>query len=106
MQFGRRGDLHTVSCITGPAQVWLGLAFSETPNVAPEMVERQAIGGCQHGALDAAEILAAVREGVEDANVGLFVHSIEYIADDSPRYELYRRCARALAEHVASSKHA
>jgi hypothetical protein len=102
MQIGRIDDLHTVSCITGPSHVWLGLVFSDIPKSAPELVERPAIGNCHYGRLDVARILAAVREGIADANVGLFPDRIEYVANDSPRYDLYRHCAESLAKHAGA----
>jgi hypothetical protein len=102
MQFGRIGELYTVSCVTGPSHLWLGLVFAQAPKPVPKLVERPAIGNCQHGNLDAGRILAAIREGIEDANVGLFVDRIEYVADDSPRYDLYRHCAKSLAKHAVA----
>ena len=102
MRFGRIDDLYTISCITGPSHVWLGLAFANGASTVPELVERPAIGDCHHDRLEADRILAAVREGIEDANVGLFVGRIEYVANDSPRYELYRHCAKSLAEYVVA----
>lgn len=100
MQFGRIGDLHTVSSVTGPSHVWLGLVFAQEPKAVPDLVERPAIGDCQHEDLDAGKILTAIREGIEDANVGLYVNRAEYVVNDSPRYDLYRDCAKSLAKRA------
>ena len=104
MHFGRIGDLYTVSSITGPSHVWLGIVFAETPKANPELVERPAIGDCKHGTLDAGRILTAVREGIEEASVGLYIDRVEYVANDSPRYDLYRHCAKSLATHTAAKQ--
>jgi hypothetical protein len=100
--FGRLGDLHTVSYITGPSHVWLGIAFSQSPIPTAKVVMRPAIGDCNHGRLDTQQIQAAVSDGVADARVGLFVDRIEYVTNDSPRYDLYRDCARMLAERASA----
>jgi hypothetical protein len=35
------------------------------------------------------------------AEHGLYVGRIEYIANDSPNYQIYHNCARLLAQHAA-----
>jgi hypothetical protein len=100
MQIGRLGELYTVNYVTGPSHVWLGLSLSQVPKLSPELVERPAIGECQHGKLDAGKVLEAVRDGIEEAGVGLFAERIEYVANDSPRYDLYRHCAMQLVKHA------
>jgi hypothetical protein len=100
-QFGRNGDLHTVSIITGPKHVWLGLSFSESPISQPAVIERSPVGVCAHGSLDPALISKAVIAGASDAGGKLFVSRIEYIADDTPDYSIYRNCAMLLQQRAA-----
>jgi hypothetical protein len=98
--FGSLGDLYTVSHISGPTHVWLGIAFSKAATASPQIVMRPAIGGSDHGSVDAQRIISAVVDGAIDAHVNIFPQRIEYIADDSPCYDVYRESAKLLAERV------
>lgn len=95
--FSEDGDLKVVSYITGPRHVRLGLKFATSPRTLV-LTQRPAIGGCDHGALDPARVEEAVLRGAADAGEELFVERIEYVANDSPDYALYRRCAHELAK--------
>ena len=95
-QFGRQGDLLTVSYITGPRHLWLGLRLSRSPVNAPTVVRRPPIGDCAHGEIDEATLVAAVTERLKDLD--LHAERIEYVANDSPVYALYAHCAGLLAE--------
>ena len=90
---------------TGPSHVLLGLAFGPGDG-EPVMVRKPPVGGCDHGRLDEASIREAVRDGLADARaragVTLSATEIVYVADDSPRYDIYRHCAYLLAERVGS----
>ena len=102
-QFTKHGHRYFVSYITGPSHVLLGLAFGQA-DAAPAIFEIPPVGGCHHGSLDEARIRDAVRGGLADAReraaITLHATEIVYVADDSPRYDLYRHCAFLLAERV------
>lgn len=101
-QFGRKGDLLTVSYITGPRHVWLGLRLSRTPADAPEIVKHPPLGECAHGGLDEAELVAAVVARLQDH--GLYAERLEYVENDSPAYNLYAHCAGLLAKRFITGK--
>jgi hypothetical protein len=64
-QFGHKDGFDTVSLITGPSHVFLGIRFGDGP---AELVKQPPIGSCQHGVLDEARIREAVRSGLAKAN--------------------------------------
>jgi hypothetical protein len=100
-QFGSTDGYDTVALITGPSHVLLGIRFSETPVASFELAKRPAIGTCSGAALDEARIINAINAGLAAAVAEIgsprFVSGAFYIADDSPRYDLYQRCAYLLA---------
>ena len=96
--FTTDGDTHFVSIVTGPSHVRLGLRFTDSRVEKPAMVRRPAVGNCDHGALDEAEIASAVASGIADVSLVIYAAEIIYVADDSPRYSLYARCAQLLAQ--------
>lgn len=98
--FGKEGDLHTISYITGPQHVWLGVAFAERSEVKPSIVRRPPVTSCHHGEIDPARIVQAVMAGIKGS--GRCVKRIEYVENDSPVYSLYEYCANLLAEHAAA----
>ena len=100
--FGQDGDLLTVSYITGPRHIWLGVRFADQPVGAPQILERPPIGSCDHGDLDPARIVASVVAGAE--GTGKFPERIEFIQNDSPAYNLYELCGRLLAQRALTNK--
>src|SRR5437868_49693 len=96
-QFGHKDGFDTVALITGPSHVSLGIRFGEGP---VELVKRPPIGSCQHGVLDEARILEAVRCGLAKANAeggtSLEAVAVLYVENDSPCYEMFERCAYLL----------
>jgi hypothetical protein len=101
-QFGHHDGFDTVSLITGPSHVFLGIRFGDGQ---PRLFKRPPIGSCEHGELDEARILEAVRAGLTKANAecgsSTSAAAILYVASDSPRYDLYERCAYLLASRCA-----
>jgi hypothetical protein len=97
-QFGHKDGFDTVSLITGPSHVFLGIRFGDGP---VELVKQPPIGSCQHGVLDEARICKAVRSGLAKANAegrtSLEAASVMYVENDSPRYDMFERCAYLLA---------
>ena len=92
-----------VTYITGPSHVLVGLAITTGDDVGDVvMVRRPAAGHC--GPVDEEEVRRAVLAGVEEANRGLGTRwratEIVYAQDDSPRYSLYRHCAKLLIEQL------
>ena len=100
-QFGHQDGFDTVSYITGPSHVLLGIHFSTEPVASLELTKRQRIGSCSHGPLDEARIIESIQAGVAAANAetgaNLFAAKAFYVEDDSPRYTLFERCAYVLA---------
>lgn len=99
--FTRKDGRHFVSYITGPLHVLLGVSFGPA-DTKPVIVRQSHPGGCNHGSLDESRIREAVVAGIAEADVQLHPVEIIYCEGDSPHYELYRHCARALAQRVAS----
>jgi hypothetical protein len=97
-QFGHKDGFDTVSLITGPAHVFIGIRFGNGPT---ELVKQPPIGSCQHGVLDEARIREAVRSGLSKANeeggTSMEAAAVMYVENDSPRYEMFERCAYLLA---------
>lgn len=103
--FTKHGDRYFVSHITGPSHVLLGIAFRQQDG-EPVLIQQPPMGGCHHAALEEACIKKAVLDGVAEARqtVGFSLQAVEivYVADDSPRYDIYQHCAYLLAQRVAS----
>lgn len=95
----RKDDLLVVQYVTGPQHVYLGIKFSCDP-VTPTIVKLPAVGACSHGELDQGQLIDAVI-GVAEEH-GLHVERVEYVANDSPNYEIYRHCTRLLAKQAAA----
>lgn len=97
-QFGYKDGFDTVSLITGPSHVFLGIRFGDGP---VKLVKQPPIGKCQHSALDESRICEAVRSGLAKASaegrISLDVAAVMYVENDSPRYEMFERCAYLLA---------
>lgn len=102
--FFQQGDVRFVSYITGPSHNLLGLEFGCPAVGQPLMETRPAVGACDHGRIDEAELLKAVALGLADSSASglkpLAVRRVVYVVDDSPRYDIYRYCARLLASRV------
>jgi hypothetical protein len=101
-QFSQQGDFDTISFITGPSHVLLGIEFSEKEKVVPMgLIKRPRVGASNHDPLDEVRIIEAIQAGVAAANAEtgakLAVAQAFYIEDDSPRYELFQQCAYLLA---------
>ena len=98
-QIHEKDNLLMVQYVTGPQHVWLGVRFSrdQTPT---EIVVRSPLGGCSHGTLDQDQIAKAIFAAADE--YGLHPERIEYVANDSPNYEIYKHCARLLARYASS----
>jgi hypothetical protein len=96
-QFGHKDGFDTVSLITGPSHVFLGIRFGGGP---VELVKQPPIGSCQHGVLDETRIRDAVLSGLAKANAeagtSFDAAAVMYVENDSPRYEMFERCAYLL----------
>jgi hypothetical protein len=104
-QFGHQDGFDTVSLITGPSHVLLGIRFADAASAAIELIKRPQVGTCDHGPLDEARIAESIQAGIAAANAETGArHSAAqafYVENDSPRYELYERCAYLLASRRA-----
>lgn len=98
-QVYQKDDLFVVQYVTGPQHVWLAVKFS-CGKLAPTVVRRPPIGECFHGKIDEQRVLESVTAAAEEQ--GLHAERIEYVANDSPNYEIYAHCARRLAKHASS----
>jgi len=91
----------TVSIITGPSHMLLGIRFSEEPAVTMELIRRPHVGGCGHGILDENRIRESILAGIAAANAKtgakLTVGQAFNIENDTPRYDLFEHCAFLLA---------
>ena len=102
--FFQQGDVRFVSFITGPSHNLLGLQFGSHVAGQPVVEAKPAVGACDHGQIDEVELRNAVVLGVADSgapeSATLFVRRIVYVIDDSPRYDIYRHCAKLLARRM------
>jgi hypothetical protein len=100
-QFGHQGGFDTVAYITGPSHVFLGVRFSEEPSGSIELLKYPPVGAHDRGQLDERKIAESIQAGVAAANTEtgakLAVAQAFYVEDDSPRYDLFERCAYLLA---------
>ena len=96
----REGDLYTLGYITGPSHIWLRIRFSREPIADPEVIAQPGVGECDHGKLDAHRIVGAAVAGA--AAFGLYPQRIEYVSNDTPRYDLYEHCAGLLAKRASN----
>jgi hypothetical protein len=99
--FHQQGDVRFVAYITGPTHNLLGLEFASCDVGQPVLEARQSTAACSHGRIDEAELVKAVFLGLADAGASgsapLWVRRVVYVVDDSPRYDIYRHCAKLLA---------
>lgn len=104
-QFGYQDGFDTVSLITGPSHVFLGIRFGDGPM---QLIRRPPVATCQHGMLEENRILDAVLLGLTRANTergsSLNAAAVLYVADDSPRYEMFEQCAYLLASRRTTSR--
>jgi hypothetical protein len=98
-QVHQKNDLFVVQYVTGPQHVWLAVKFSCDKH-NPTVVKRPPIGGCSHGEIDEQRVVESVTAAAEEH--GLYAERVEYVANDSPNYEIYAHCARSLAKHASS----
>jgi hypothetical protein len=66
--FGHQDGFDTVSYITGPSHVRLGIRFSEGPATSIELIKRPRVWAWDHGPLDEERIVESIRAGVAAAN--------------------------------------
>jgi hypothetical protein len=101
--FSQQGDVRFVSYITGPSHNLLGLEFGSHDG-QPVLEAKPGQGPCNHGRIDEGELLKAVALGVADASASILkplpVRRVVYVVDDSPRYDIYRHCAKLLASRM------
>jgi hypothetical protein len=105
LQFSRRGDFYQGAMTTGPGHWLLALKLSSGTEHANPRVERlHPIGECHHRALDEARVLAAVVEGVAQANrrhrTTWAVTYIQYAGNDTPPESRYGLIAELIVDRV------
>jgi hypothetical protein len=103
--YSKDDKLFLITYITGPAHVLLGLAVTTGAYAGQiAMVRRSPVGHCGCGPVDEEEVRRAVLAGVDEANRKLATdfHPTEIVYDegDTPRYSLYRHCAKLLIERI------
>lgn len=95
-----------ITYITGPSHVLVGLAVATGGDAGGVVMvrRRSPVAGCGCSPVDEGEVRRAVIAGVEEANRELGTRwratEIVYAEDDSPRYSLYRHCAKLLIERL------
>lgn len=102
MHFSKRGDFYQSAHISGPRHVFLAVAFADAP-VEHIIVEAlPPVGGCTHGPLDPAAILAAVERGLAAANqefrLTWAIRHIQYVSNDTGPESLYELIVRRIIE--------
>lgn len=100
-QFGHHDGFDTVTLVTGPSHVLLGIRFGGPQSTAFEVFRRTSLGGRDHGPLDERKIAEAIADGVASANTRadaqVTVAQAFYVEGDSPRYDLFEHGAFLLA---------
>jgi hypothetical protein len=79
-----------------------GLEFAAERREKPAVVKRPPVGTCCHGEIDESLLVEAVVAA--SLRYGLYPERIEYVENDSPRYELYGHCAGLLAKRAAGDE--
>lgn len=103
MHVTKVGQLYKVARITGPQHNFLGLALTEGAGPALT-VERLQVGEAvtPPGRLDEPQLLAAVQQGIADANQQLGTHfraaTVQYVLTDTPEIAVYTTLARTIVE--------
>lgn len=94
---------------TGPSHVHIAVSFAAGQQLDPTLTKLPARGDCDHGVLDEGCIRRAILEGTKRANIELgtelAVADIQYVSNDTPRYDLFRYCAYLLAKAVHDGVH-
>ena len=107
--FTTDGLRYFVSYITGPSHIRLGVEWAAGPEASVALGRLPPVGGCEHGELSEARVAEAVAAGIAEANRRLGVAyrpaRILYVANDSPRYDLFRHCASLLVQRHAEGGH-
>lgn len=106
--FGYTDGFYVTTLVTGPSHALIRVRLAESGNgsVPPRLTKLPPVGGCDHGTLDPAEVSSAVLTGFaranEECDTDYRISEIQYVDDDSPRYELHERCAYLMAKRLAS----
>lgn len=107
--FTTDGRRYFVSFITGPSHVRLGIEWAAEPEESVALERLLPIGGCEHGELTETLVAESVDAGIAEANRRLGVAyrpaRILYVANDSPRYDLFQHCASLLVQRHADGEH-
>ncbi len=100
-RFGHQNGFDTVTMITGPSHVFLGIRFSDDPLASMQLIKRPRVGWCAHEPLDEKRIAESILAGVAAANAKfgtkLSVAQAFYVENDSSQYDLFAKCAFLLA---------
>ncbi|PQO37109.1 hypothetical protein C5Y96_08095 [Blastopirellula marina] len=92
------------SIITGPSHVWLKVSFEENFSGEPMIVPLPPRGDCEHGSMPLDAKLAAVLEGITEANEEFGCHfqaaRIWVVENDTPRHSLYHYAAYCLVKQL------
>ena len=104
MQFAQIDDYLAVSRITGPTHNLLQVRLSETPGTDITCDCLPSHGDCIHEPLDPKAIVAAVKEGLIEANQALgsaySVSHIRYIQNDTKPEAVYRFLMLSIIRHL------
>ena len=105
-RFTRSGRFHGVSIITEPEHVFLLVVFSPSPVVEPALLTLPASGARSCNSIEPERVCAAVCEAAQAANAELgsafFPVEIAFVPSDTPRYDLFGRCATLLVRHLVA----
>ena len=103
MQVTKVGQMYKVARITGPQHNFLGLALTEeaAPSLTVERLQVAEAVTPTH-VLDEPQLLAAVHQGLADANQQLGTHfrvaTVQYVVTDTPEVAVYTLLARTIVE--------
>ena len=98
----RKGDLYRAAIITGPRHALLCLKFAASEVDVVEVVKLPPVDEHDHGEIDENKLVEVVTEVA--GQYGLFVRYVEYVEKDTSSYDLYRRCARLIAEYMMAER--
>ena len=103
--YGRYGSFNGVSICTGPGHVRLAISFaSSRAQGKMTLTALPPVGACDHGEIDELRLRESVLEGIRSASneSGTLLQPAEvhYVANDTPRYDMFCRAAYLIARGV------
>ncbi len=101
MQFRKKDNFYVVTYITGPTHNYLALEFSK--DIYNDKVSVVKLGE-KDSLIIETKLLDTVKSGVNEANkdfnADFRIQTIQYVSDDTPKYDIYKQLAYSIIERI------